>query len=232
MRSSFLSWIRGFVQVGIRGENTERLVNRLLQKGMEIWDIHRAEEGRLRLNIHISDFFRIRPLLKETGCRLHVEKRSGFPFLLDKLEKRKSFAAGFLLFLAGLFLLSNLVWQVEVEGLETLKEEEILEAAESVGIYSGQWLFRLPEPDTMSEQLMQKVPGVSWIGVKTEGTKVRIRVVESTSPEERPLVNPRHLVAATDAVISNIYAEKGKPGRPAEHKSEERRRAHIRHCGR
>jgi similar to stage IV sporulation protein len=49
------------------------------------------------------------------------------------------------------------------------------------------------------------------VGVEVIGTQVRIQVVEQTIPEQRQLMNPRHLVANVDAVISEIYVEHGRP---------------------
>ena len=85
MRSKLFSQIRGSVQIEIRGAKVEWFLNRLLHRKLEIWDIRRTGADSMELGIHIRDFFRLRPLLKETGCRMKVIKREGLPFLLDKI---------------------------------------------------------------------------------------------------------------------------------------------------
>src|SRR5690606_36616212 len=79
------------------------------------------------------------------------------------------------------------------------------------GIYKMQWKFKLKNPSELSAQLVRKLDGVSWVGVSVEGTKVNIKVVESARAEEKTLKNPRNLIATHDAVVSYIFAEKGRP---------------------
>lgn len=211
MRSKLLTFIRGSVAIEVRGEKVEWFLNRLLHQRMYIWDIRRKDLETLVLHIHIRDFFRLRPLLKETGCRVKVIARYGFPFWLVKMEKQKTFVFGLILFVVGLYMLSSIVWDVEVRGTETVSRQTVLETAKEIGIYRFQWKFRLDEPDRLAAEMTRRLQGVSWVGVNIEGTKVTIEIVESTQPELPPLVSPRHLVAAKDAVVSQIIAEKGKP---------------------
>jgi similar to stage IV sporulation protein len=211
LATSTLFALRGYVLIEIRGKGLERLINRLTEKRMSVWDIRIRDEAHAELNILLSDFFRLRPLLKETGCRMHIRGRYGFPFILDKLEKRKLFAAGILLFIIGLYMLSSVVWQVRVEGNEHIAKSDILQAAQEEGVYRLQWKFRLKDADVLSRSLQSKIPEAAWVGVEIRGTHVVIKVVEAVIPEKPPLLNPRHLVASKNAMITSIFAEKGRP---------------------
>jgi similar to stage IV sporulation protein len=210
LKSSILSSLRGYVIIEVRGQHREQLINRLVEKRMSIWDIH-IHEAHAQMCISLHDFFRLRPLLKETGCRIHVLHRSGLPFTLNKLEKRKLFAVGLIGFIIGLYLLSSLVWQVRVEGNETLRTVDILQLAQQEGIYKLQWKFRLKDADVLSKSLQSKLPGTAWVGIEVQGTQIVIKIVEATIPDKPPLLNPRHLVATKSALITSIYAEKGRP---------------------
>ncbi|TVY09652.1 sporulation protein YqfD [Paenibacillus cremeus] len=211
MKSSFLNRARGFVVIEVRGTRLEVLVNRMTEKRMSIWDIRHTAESKAELSIGIGDFFRLRPLLKETGSRTRIKERHGFPFWLGKIEKRKFFAVGLLGFIIGLYLLSSVVWQIRVEGNETLQSAQILEAAKREGIYKYQWKFRLKDPDELSRQLQSQLPQTAWIGVEIRGTNVIIKVVEATIPEKPPLMSPRNMVASKNAMVTEIFAEKGRP---------------------
>jgi similar to stage IV sporulation protein len=210
LKSSILSSLRGYVIIEVRGQRIEQLINRLVEKRMSIWDIH-IHEARAQMCISLHDFFRLRPILKETGCRIHVMQRYGLPFTLNKLEKRKLFAVGLIGFIIGLYLLSSLVWQVRVEGNETINTLDILQTAKQEGIYKLQWKFRLKDADVLSKSLQNKLPGTAWVGVEIQGTQIVIKVVEATIPDKPPLLNPRNLIATKSALITSIYAEKGRP---------------------
>ncbi|MEB3100691.1 sporulation protein YqfD [Ferviditalea candida] len=202
--------IRGYVEAQVRGGNLEALLNRMAELKLTFWNVRRVGTQRALLYIVIKDFFRLRPLLKETGCRIHVSRRFGFPFWLDKLEQRKFFAAGFALFVIGLYLLSSVVWQVTVEGNKKIPTEDILAAAKREGIYPLQWKFRLQYQNVLSEKLHSLLPEAAWVGVTVEGTHVNIKVVESKQPEKKQLLSPRHLVSTADAVITDIFVEQGQ----------------------
>lgn len=210
MRGQGVMWVKGEVDVEVRGGAPEDLVNKALAGGLSLSSIAWTSKGLLRFKISVGDFFRLRPYLKETGCRVHVVRRRGLPFLLRRAERRIGFAAGLAFFFALIFLLSSLVWSVEVEGNVKLTREEVLAAAKQEGLYPMQWSFRLRDADVLSKRLVSSLPGTTWIGVEKKGTKVRIQVVEMTLPDKAPLQNPRHLVASTDAVVTQIVAEAGK----------------------
>lgn len=204
------SFIRGYVSVVIRGEQRERFVNLATKKRLEIWDVRFKGGQGMTLKVMLRDFFEFRPLLKETSCRVHVQERFGLPFQLNKLGRRKAFISGFFLFLLGLYLLSSLVWKVDVQGNVRLSEDEILKAARQEGIYVFQWSFRLKNQEELSKRLSQNIPGVTWVGVEKHGTNITIQVAEATKPDERVLNNPRHLVAKADAVVTDIYTDQGR----------------------
>jgi len=208
---SWIQSVRGYVLVEVRGRGLEQLINRMIQQRMYVRDIRYTAEDRAEMNVVVGDFFRMRPLLKETGCRIHVVKRFGLPFLLDKLEKRKFFVVGLAGFIVGLYLLTSLVWQVRVEGNERISTDAVLQAARSEGVYKLQWKFRLPDEEQLARKLQSRLPGTAWIGVEMRGTHVVIKLVEATVPETKPLLSPRNLVAAKSGLVTKIIAEKGRP---------------------
>ncbi|SDC72385.1 similar to stage IV sporulation protein [Paenibacillus sp. UNCCL117] len=211
MKQSFIGRLQGFVRVEVTGGRPERLVNLLSEKRMSVWDIRYLDQHRITFHITVRDFFRLRPLLKETGSGLRIRGKEGMPFWLDKLEKRKFFAIGLLGFVIGIYLLSSMVWQVKVEGNETITPERILQAAKEEGIFRTQWKFRLREPSELARGLQSRLPDAAWIGVEVRGTHVIVKVVEARIPVKPPLMNPRHLVASKNALVTDIFAEKGRP---------------------
>ncbi|GIQ65339.1 hypothetical protein PACILC2_39070 [Paenibacillus cisolokensis] len=114
------------------------------------------------------------------------------------------------MFVAGIYALSSLVWNIDVKGNVDISEEAILKAAEEEGVRPFQWSFRLPDSDVLSKRLEARLPDVAWVSVEKRGTRLTIRVVESTRPESRPLLSPRHLVASTDAVVTEVLVETGR----------------------
>ena len=211
MKTPSLANIRGTVHIVLLGGDIEAMINEMAKHGLNVWDIKAIGNRSASMNILVDDFFELRPLLKRTGCRVRVKQRIGLPFFTARLLKRKLFVTGAILFFVLLYGMSALVWDVKVEGNIKIPEEEILEVARKEGLYPFQFSFRLPEQDELAKDMVKQLPAASWIGVLREGTKVTIQVVEADEPEKKPLMSPRHLISKTDAVITEIYAEQGRP---------------------
>jgi similar to stage IV sporulation protein len=211
VKTTIFNRLRGFVRIELRGRNLEKLLNALITGRFVVWDIRRSHDEAVELHILIRDFFKLRPLLRETGSKLRVRGRYGVPFVLDKLGRRKMFIAGIVCFFAAIYLLSMLVWRIDVEGNEKIAKSDVLQAAREQGIYRFQWKFRMQDSDMLSRELQNKLPGSAWIGVDIQGTRIVIKIVESARPDDRQLMNPRHLVASKNALVTQILAEKGKP---------------------
>jgi len=211
MNSQLIRFIRGYVIIGVNGPSFEQLINRLVHANITVWNIRRKGNAGGECHISLADFFRLKRYLRETGCRIRIKGRFGLPFMLDKLGRRKSFAIGAAAFVLGMYMLSSLVWSVEVTGNEKLPEEQIIQAAKQQGVFPLQWKFRLQDQGTIADQLARTLPNVSWVGVELQGTKLTIRVVEATVPDQRIPQSPRHLVSAADGVITRIIADRGVP---------------------
>lgn len=211
MKNSTLTWIQGHVRLVVKGERIAELVNLLTVQGIHVWDVVSLGEQMTSMRVLLPDFFRLRPLLKRTGSRMHVYERRGLPFQLSRLGRRAFFAAGVGIFILVLVLMSSLVWDVEVRGNDRLTADRVLQAAKSEGLYPYQWKFRLMSQDKLSQALMRRLPDTSWVGVEIRGTEVIIQIVEAEKPEPTKLLSPRHLISKADAVITEIYAEQGRP---------------------
>jgi similar to stage IV sporulation protein len=206
-----LKYWRGYVTLALTGEQIEKFLNLATEQQLMIWDIKFKEAHKAEFTIVLQHFFRLRPLLRQTSCKIHVLARFGAPFFMDKLGSRKFLVAGILLFAILLFLMSSVIWQVKIVGNDQIKTAYILEQAKKQGIHPWQWKFKLKNTAILSRNLHRQLPNTSWVGIQMKGTYLTIEIVESALPEAKPLLNPRHLVASTNAVITKIYAEKGKP---------------------
>lgn len=210
MKGNWLQYIRGIVTVRLTSGDADVFLREAVPE-LELWDIGYGRGGTLTFRVTVPDFFRMRPALRRARARIRILDRSGVPFQMARLSRRKTFAAGMLGFVVGLFLLSTLVWDVQVEGTQQIPKEQILQAAKAEGIYPFQWSFKLKDSTALASEMAQSIPGVSWIGIDKQGTRIKITVVESAKPEQLPPQTPRDLVAKSDAVVSRIVAENGRP---------------------
>ena len=211
MKGTWLATARGYVWVKLVGGDAERLLNMATAEGLTLWQISHGKDGSLTFGVSIPDFFRLRPLLKACGARTRILSRHGLPFKLARLSRRKTFAIGMLAFVAALFALSSLVWNVKIDGDTSIPASRILAAARQEGLYERQWSWRVDDTSALSRNIARRLPDAAWVGVEKKGTTFVITVVDSTKPEARPLESPSNLVAKMDAVVTRIIATSGRP---------------------
>ncbi|RAP20853.1 hypothetical protein C2W64_03820 [Brevibacillus laterosporus] len=210
MRNVVKEWYEGHITVTIRGKRFERLINLAVRENISMWNIKRVGPELGQCELMIADFYRLRPFLKETGCRVHVTSRDGLPFLLLRMRMRIGFVAGIFIFLLGLYMLSTFVWQIEVQGTHNITPYQVTQAAEKVGLRAGAWKFKIGDPQELQRRILGYIPEASWVGVELNGTRAIIQVVEKVDPEKSVTHEPKHVVAKKKAVIHSIFAETGK----------------------
>lgn len=93
MKQPSLYKLRGNVRITVTGEKIEALINLLTEQGVEIWDLRARDAHTAEMNVLLPHFFRLRPLLKRTGCRMRVTKRNGFPFFWIDCGRESFFSA-------------------------------------------------------------------------------------------------------------------------------------------
>lgn len=204
-------WIFGYVVLQMWGKYVERFINLAIKSGLEVWDIKRLENDKFQIKLKVKDFFRLKPILRETGTRMSILRKIGLPFLVYKINRRKGIAIGFFLFILLLYMLSSMIWRIDVIGTEKIPKSEVLNAAEQVGIKIGAFKWRLDQLEDLQYELQKSVDDASWIGIKFDGVVVKITVVEKVRSEQPKTEYPRHLVAKKKAVIQKYTAEKGQP---------------------
>jgi len=182
-------YINGYILISIRGKRTERLINLAINKGIYLRDIRRHDKAAL-MKIDIEGFKRLRPLVRKTGCRIKIKKKVGLPFFIYKLTVRRGFVAGLGFFITALYLFSSFIWFIEVAGTERIKNAL--------------------NTDDFGNELVLKVPEVSWAGLEITGTKARIQIVEKIKGIDSDEEVFSHIVAAKDGLILDVLVVSGQ----------------------
>ncbi|WP_202080681.1 sporulation protein YqfD [Caldalkalibacillus salinus] len=206
-----LHWWLGYVTIEIKGEKLERLINRMMNQRFAAWDIQRQNKHVATVSMTIEHFFKLRALLKETGCRVRIIKKNGLPFAFKNIRRRLGFTLGIVTFGLLLYLLSSMIWFVEIEGVQLPEDEQVIkQELANLGVKPGSFKFQVEDYQTIQRKIMEVIPDTTWVGFRFEGTTARLKVVEKTLPEIEDRPNPRHLVAKKKAIIHRMFVEQGQ----------------------
>src|SRR5699024_5796397 len=163
-------------------------------------------------NIRLHDISYIQQIKADMPYNVSVKQEKGLPFIFKRLLRRKEIIVALIASFFLILCLSNVIWDVKVTGVSTEIEEKINKALKKYDIRPGKWALSVDPPSVIQQNLVNDIPELLWIGVQKKGTTYIFEGVEKVIVEEEEKESgPRHLVAAKNGVIENIYVTKGRP---------------------
>lgn len=199
---------RGYVYFSVIGTYPERFINVLNKSGITYWNMI-PKHGKLTGYMLVYDYKNIRPYAKGASVKLRCIKKSGFPFLLKKYSFRKGAVIGAVLALAVMFLLSNFVWDIKINGRERLSTSEICSALEDCGLKRGV-LKSSVDFEAVERKLIMKIPEIRWISINALNGIAKVEIKEEIKkPKVKKGKYPCNLTADSDGIITKTIVNKG-----------------------
>ena len=214
MIRSFVRWLRGYVRLCVAGYSPERFLNMCCFHQLFIWGLEPTGKG-YGMYMSISDFRKLKPLVRKTHTKVTLEGRYGFPFFLARYRKRKLFFAG--LFLCAVLLrgYSLFIWDILFKGNVRYPDTTLAEFLESEGVAPAMLRSRVDCPGIV-KAIRKEYNDIVWVSASIDGSRLKIQVKENedTFPEEETSAGeekPVDLIASADGVITEIVTRSGVP---------------------
>lgn len=211
MKNQWTANLTGMVQVKVMGLGPERFLNECMRKGIPLKNVKKNGANSISFTIDLRDYKRIKNIPRKKEYKVYFIGRQGLPFEIRRAWKHFGFVIGLVGFIVVLFLLSNMVWRIDVKGASPEIEYKLRKDLHSLGVKTGVSQFSLPKLQTIQKILQDDNPSITWIGVQLKGTTFHFEVVEKRLPKPDQKIYPRHIVAKEEAVITSMFVEKGKP---------------------
>lgn len=201
-------WIYGYVKFIAEGSNIEKFINSTIKKGINLWDMKKEKQKFIGYCI-ASEYKHIKPIAKNSGVKIEVQKKYGLPFFMLNYQKRFGIVFGVIIFISIIYSLSFYVWEVNVEGNTTVSAEEIKDVMEELGVSPGSLKGHIDVP-IVQQSAMLKLPGISWLSLNIEGSNAVVSVKERVVPPDLvPKGNPCNIKASIDGQIDRFETYKG-----------------------
>lgn len=201
-------YANGAVRIEIVGKMPERFINLCMAQEIYLWGIIETE-NKLYAYVLLPDFFRIRPLVKKSQCRIRVLAYHGLPFLMKRVKRRKMMVAGFVLFLAALQILTSYIWFIDITGVKTISREALQTILAANGLRVGAVKQHI-QVKSVENAIQTSIPEVAWAGLTFQGTRAMIEVVEKTAAKEEDK-SPADIVALRDGIVAEAIVLTGEP---------------------
>lgn len=207
-----LLYVKGYLQITLKGFEAERFLNICAKKGILLWNFKHVEQG-YECYIGLKDFWSLKPILKKTKMKITILKKQGLPFFLYRNRRRKMFFAGIFLCTILIYCMSLFIWDIDVEGNYSQTDEVLLEALSKVGVTHGVLKGNI-NSDYIEEYIRTEFADIIWDSAEIKGTRLILRVRENTdlrlmNQEEAEV--PSNLVANRDGRIVSMVTRRGTP---------------------
>lgn len=206
-----LYYILGYVNIVVEGFSIERFINTCISKRIFFWSTVRKKSTVFSACIGINSYREVVKIAKKNQCKIKIVKKCGLPFLLNKYRKRKIFGIMLCFIIMAMIASYNFIWNIEITGIDEIKQTEILEYIKSEGIDIGKYKNNINLQNTINKIRILR-DDVAWIGMEIKGTNLLIEVVEA---DEKPeIINKDeycNIVATKDAIIVKANAQNGTP---------------------
>lgn len=210
LKNNLLHFISGYVRAEVKGYDTELFLDRCLQNDIPIWMVKRLNDETISCYFYLNDVTKMKVLMRRLDCKLSFKEKHGLPFIKKKLYSRKGIVLGLITSLAVMFILSNMVWSIQIHSENPEIEHEVRKTLHQMGIKRGTFILFLPNEQEIQQQLTEKMDALTWVGVQRLGTRYTFELVEKKTPDEKEALNPRHLIAKKKAIIHKVFTEQGQ----------------------
>ncbi|MGD9567407.1 MAG: sporulation protein YqfD [Sedimentibacter sp.] len=203
-----MSLLRGYVVIRLKSANCEKILNLLRRKGINMWDVEKNEHG-VKLKMSYEDYVKYEEILKET--KMETVNKKGFALKVGKLKFRKGFVAGLFILLISLYIVSSLVWNVQIVGTNNITAKNIVKVLEQNDITMPISHSSL-KPKKIETLLYNSFEKFKFVEVYIEGSNLIIFVKEK-EPEKAEIKSnePSSIISNKNAIINKVIAKSGQP---------------------
>ena len=127
-----------------------------------------------------------------------------------RLEKKWVYAVATAVSLVMILFLSSLVWDIRVEGNESITDGEIIQALSDCGFSIGDVWQGIDRSEIESEFLRES-KNISWININRRGVVAYVKVIEKDDAKilEKEKLCYSNIVASQDCIIEEITVTQG-----------------------
>lgn len=204
-------YILGYVNIVVEGFFIERFINTCISKKIFFWKTNRMKSTVFSANIGVRNYKEVVKIAKKCQCKIRITNKKGIPFLLNKYRKRKIFVVTLGIIILGIITIFNFIWNIEIKGVDEIKQREIMEFIQNEGIAIGKYKNNIDLQSLINKIRIQR-DDIAWVGMEIKGTNLIVDVVEADKKPE--IINEDeycNVVADKDGIIVKVKAQNGTP---------------------
>lgn len=200
--------ISGVICLELTAADPEKILNRIAELNVEIWDIERDSQIQVRFQIQKNCLEQVDAIAEKMGASIREVRTDGLIYRLLAWKKRPAILLCLLILSILTLLLPERILFLDVVGNESIPTRLILESAAEHGLKFGADRRALRSEEIKNE-LLGELGELEWVGVNTYGCRAVITVRERGTEPDIEQGEYCSIVAAVDGVVESIVMKRG-----------------------
>ena len=198
-----------YVLVKIEGKNVNNYIKWLIKNKINIINLNVIKYNELHIIIDYNDYNKLTKYSRT--FKVTIIKKYGKLRLLDIIKNNFIMISSLILAIIFLFLLSNIIFSVEIiyndqEIIKLLKNE-----LEKYNIKKFQRKKSYKYIENVKEKILKdNLDVIEWLEIEESGTKYIIRLVERKKENKKEEYEYQSIIATKDSIIKEIKAYSGE----------------------
>ena len=189
-------------------ENIAQLIDLCRELGISYGGV-RFFDDRAEISVRFFGSFALARAAEERELELKLIRSRGIPSLALRYRHRYGLLIGVVVSLALTVLSGSLIWDIRIDGEESLSEREVKAVLADCGLDVGTRRRSL-DIDTLENRVLIRSDDIAWISVNIIGTVAEVEIRElKLAPKGEELPTASNLVSAADAKIVGFEVLKG-----------------------
>lgn len=211
MLISLFRYIQGYLKIRVTGYSPERFLNLCKNKKISVWGLESGHNA-YDMYIKISGFRKLKPILRKTQTKVTILERFGIPFFFHQYRKRKLFFIGIGTCLIIIYCMTFFIWNIDLEGNQTITDDVLIEYLNSEKIYHGM-VKRNVDCEQIVKDIRKTFDEIIWVSASVDGTRLFIHVKENadTFIEPKEESAPCDIIADKEGTVVKIITRNGVP---------------------
>ena len=204
-----ISYIRGYYVITAEGIEVERFLNHLIRNGINVYNVNKINSTKIQFCVDRYDMNNFKKVYRGSNYDIKVKQKTGLPFILKRIYKRKAMWICAVVSLCLLMLTSQFVTDIYIQVPEGIKKEEIRKELYEAGLKPGVYKKKIDRKQ-LRDHIMLKFDQVAYMSINVKGTNIFVTVTkkaESLKAEEQS--NYCNIIAQKNGIIEKVIPRSG-----------------------
>lgn len=197
------------ILVKISGNNVNRFIKRLKNNNIDLISVSCIEDSLAYIKIYAKDLEKLIDL--KTIYELKIVKYYGWSKFKNNIFNNKFMILFILIFTIFLYVISNVIFEVDIYTNDYKMKEKLILELEENGIKKYKFKKSYSELQIIKSKILNKYKNeLEWIEIESNGTKYLIKYEPRIINKDEDNPKFRNIVAKKDAVITSVDISTGQ----------------------